>query len=209
MTRPESINLIRLFDFYLAVMLLLSFRRRYQVYWDAIRLAFALQGRWPRLLDRIRVHSDVLLTREVMRPTLMAVALVALQYLLSRGLFPEAQLTWAQLVETPWQIAVLFLAMLPMLTVDGYFLLRVGRINRQETEGYLDQAERWLSAWKAGLLRTVTFGYIDPRQIVDDEVRKALASLGELVRWSMWWVSLQICCRTLFGLTIWGIWILR
>ena len=38
MSRFDAVNLIRLFDFYLAAMFVLGLSRRYPVYWDAIRL---------------------------------------------------------------------------------------------------------------------------------------------------------------------------
>ena len=53
MSRFEAANLIRVFDFYLASMFLLSFARRYVVYWDAVRLLVSLRGRWPKVLDRL------------------------------------------------------------------------------------------------------------------------------------------------------------
>jgi hypothetical protein len=42
--------------------------------------------------------------------------------------------------------------------------------------------------------------------MVDDEVKKNLAELGTTVRSSLWWVSLQIALRVLFGLTLWTVW---
>lgn len=207
MSRLDTINLIRLFDFYLAVVFLFSFRRRYRVYWDALRLVLALHTRWPRLVDRLRVYRGILLTREVVRPTLLALLFMAGQFALSRGLFPQATITFHDLAQHWFCLLLVAVAALPMLGVDGYFLLRVGRFNRGETEAYLDQAEQWLGTWKAGFLRTVTFGWVDPHRIVDDEVRKALIELGEMVRWSMWWIAAQIACRTIFGLTLWLSWL--
>lgn len=208
MSRFDTINLIRLFDFYLAVAFLFSFRRRYRIYWDALRLGCALPSRWPKLVDRLRFHGGMLLTRDIIWPTLIVLAVMAVQFVVSRLLFPQAQLTGHDLSSHRWVQVILVLAALPMLAVDGFFLWRVGRFDRQETEGYLDQAEQWLSTWRVGLVRTVTLGYVNPRQMVDEELRKALLRLGEMARWSMWWVTAQITCRIAFGLVLWLCWLL-
>ncbi|MCZ2342798.1 MAG: hypothetical protein LC104_13565 [Bacteroidales bacterium] len=208
MSRLDTINLIRLFDFYLAVAFLFSFRRRYRIYWDALRLGCALPLRWPKLVDRLRFHGGILLTRDIVWPALIVLAFMAIQFVLSRVLFPQAQLTGNDLIVHPVVFVILFLTALPMLAVDGYFLWRVGRFDRLEAEGYLDQAEQWLSTWRVSLVRTVTLGYVNPRQMVDDELRKALLRMGEMARWSMWWVTAQIACRMVFGLVLWLCWLL-
>jgi len=92
-----------------------------------------------------------------------------------------------------------------MLAVDLYFIIRVGRFDHGETVKYLDQAETWLG-WKGPLVRVLTLGYIDPHRMVDTEVKKNLAQMGATVRSSLWWVSLQIALRVLFGLTLWTAW---
>jgi hypothetical protein len=95
-----------------------------------------------------------------------------------------------------------------MIAVDSYFLIAVGRFDRATTEQYLDQAERWLGTWRAGAVRAVTFGYVNPQSIVDAEVRKSLGIMGDMVSWTMRWVAIQVACRVAFGLTVWGSWFL-
>ena len=53
MPEPAPINLIRVFDFYLAVMFFLSLLRRWDVYLDAVYILFKVRGRWPKLLQRL------------------------------------------------------------------------------------------------------------------------------------------------------------
>src|SRR2546421_337157 len=54
-----DLNLIRLFDFYLAMMLVFSIYRRWPVYRDALLLVVGfLFGRWGRLLTRLHQHLD-------------------------------------------------------------------------------------------------------------------------------------------------------
>ena len=208
MARFDAVNLIRVFDFYLASMFVLSFARRYLVYWDAVRLLVLLRGRWPNLVDRIRQHHGLLITRDVIRPLLVALALTVTQMICSRVIWPQAQLTVGEILKSWWQLAIVLVAGLPMLVVDVYFLIRVGRFDRVGTMVYLDQAEHWLQTWKAPLIRAATLGYVNPHRMVDEEVKKGLAQLGETVSWVAWWVSVQVGCRVVFGLAIWLMWAL-
>ena len=48
----SSQNLIRIFDFYLALMFFISLIRRWSVYVNAFRLLIAVRGRWPKLIQR-------------------------------------------------------------------------------------------------------------------------------------------------------------
>lgn len=209
MTRFEVANLIRVFDFYLAVMAVFSLLRRYTVYRDTLLLLVALRGRWPRLVDRMRQHHTVLLNWPTARPFALAVTLWAAQMVASRLIWPQATIRVADLFDPWWQLVPLLVGVLPMVLVDGYFLLRVGSFDRAETEKYLDMAERWTGTWKAKLVRVATVGRVDPDRMVDDEVRKGLTQLGQTVNWSMWWVSAQAGARLLCGLTIWLLWAAR
>ena len=208
MSRFEAANLIRLFDFYLAAMFLLSFARRYGVYFNALRLLVVLRGRWPRLTERLANHHGVLFKGEVVRPLLLAIGLTTIQMIASRLVWPHAELTVRELCEG-WTVALFVAAFLPMFAVDVYFLVRVGQFDRGETEKYLDQAEHWLATWKAPAIRMATLGYVNPHRMVDAEVMKGLEQIGETVSWASWWVSAQVACRVAFGLVIWLLWALR
>ncbi|OWK43862.1 hypothetical protein [Fimbriiglobus ruber] len=206
MSHFEAANLIRVFDFYLTVMFLLSFARRYPVYWETARLLVALRGRWPRLVQRLKQHHGALVTAEVLRPLAVAFALTVVQMVCSRLIYPQAQLAVQEVEASWWRMLIVLVAMIPMIAVDAYFLIRVGQFNRLETEKYMDQAEHWLRSWHAPAIRAVTFGYINPRRIVDEEVKKSLDQLGQTVSWAAWWVSVQVACRVAFGLSIWLLW---
>lgn len=202
----DSANLIRVFDFYLAATLLISFVRRYPVYLDGVRVALALRGRWPKLVARLKDHHGVLVTSQVLVPTGVALALMTAQTVCSRLLWPDAAITVGEVAASGWMRLAVLAVLVPMVLVDGYFLVRVGQFDRRETEQYLDRAEHWLSSWKTPVIRTVTLGYVDPERIVDAEVRKGLSQLGETVAWVMRWVAIQAGCRVAFGLTIWVLW---
>ena len=206
MSRFEAANLIRVFDFYLASMFLLSFTRRYVVYWDALRLLVSLRGRWPKLLDRLKQHHGVLVTREVIRPLGVALGLTLIQMICSRVIWPQAALTVWEVEQSWWRLAAVLVAAAPMVAVDVYFLVRVGRFDRTETEKYLDLAEHWLASWKTPAIRLATLGYVNPDRMVEDELKKGLREIGETVSWASRWVAIQVACRVAFGLVIWLMW---
>jgi hypothetical protein len=202
----DQLNLIRVFEFYLALMLVLGLSRRYPVYWDMLRLMIAVRGRWPKLLQRMAQHHGLLVKTEVIRPLVIMLALMLTQFLVSRLLFPEATVTWGDVSSVWWRLALLCLGCLPMFGVDGYFLLFVGQFDRHGTEKSLDQAERWLTGWKASAVSLATLGYVNPKRMVDEELQKGLVQLRETVSWTARWVSIQIACRMACGFTIWILW---
>lgn len=209
MSRLDAANLIRVFDFYLACMALFSFLRRYGVYRDTLRLLIAVRGRWPRLTDRMRRHKGVLLNWPTLRPLVLALALMTAQWTASRLLWPGATLRVADLYDPWWQLVPFLLGLLPMVLIDGYFLVRVGTFDRAETEKYLDMAEGWTGTWKAKVVRVATLGRVNPDRMVDEELKKGLSVIGQTVNWSMWWVSAQAGARLFCGLVIWSLWAVR
>jgi hypothetical protein len=208
MANGSPVNLIRVFDFYLALMFVISLVRRWEVYWDAVRIVFAVRGRWPRLMARLADHGSLLLNWEFFRPAVLALGLTLIQMVCSRAIWPHATLTGPELKEAWVWFAVVVVALLPMLAVDLYFVISVGRFDHSETVKYLDQAETWLG-WRGPLVRIATLGMVDPTRMVDAEVRKGMTEFGATARSSLWWVSAQIGFRVLFGLTLWLAWAAR
>ncbi|QDU21401.1 hypothetical protein ETAA1_33680 [Urbifossiella limnaea] len=208
MPNGHPINLIRVFDFYLALMFVISLVRRWEVYWDAIRIIFVVRGRWPRLMSRLAEHGSMLLNWEFFRPAMLAFGLTLIQMICSRVIWPDADLSGGQLREELLWFAVVVAAVVPMLAVDLYFVVSVGRFDHSETVKYLDQAETWLG-WRGPLVKIATLGLVNPSQMVDAEVRKSMTEFGATARSSLWWVSAQIGCRVLFGLALWAAWAAR
>jgi hypothetical protein len=206
MSHVLDANLIRVFDFYLAAMFVFGFLRRWAVYRDGVLLAIALRARWPRLLARLAEHRAVLLDWAVVRPTALALALTVTQMIVSRGIFPQAKIQVGELFDPWWRAVLMAAAAGPMLAIDAYFLICIGRFDRAETEKYFDMAEGWAGSLRARVVRVVTFGRIDPDRMVDEQVRSGLAQVGATIGWSMMWVSYQIAARMLCGLTIWALW---
>jgi hypothetical protein len=201
----EPLNLIRIFDFYLALMFIISFLRRWNVYVDAVRLVVAVRGRWPRLIQRLGEHKSRLLNWAFFRPAILALLLTVVQLIASRLIWPHAVITGPELRREWWWIPVILVPLIPMLAVDLYFVIRVGKFDHDETVKYFDQAESWLG-WKGPVVRWLTLGIVNPRRIVDEEVKKSLAEAHATLSSSLWWVTVQIGFRLLFGLTLWTVW---
>ena len=203
---PDApLNLIRLFDFYVTILFLISFLRRWRVYWNAIRLLVRVRGRWPKLVHALAEHKSLLLNWAFFRPALLALVVMLVQILFSRLIFPQAVLTGPQLREEWWLIPIILVPLIPMLAVDLYFIIRVGRFDHDETVEYLDQAESWLG-WRGPLVRVLTLGIVNPRKMVDREVQKSLAEMHTTLASSLWWVIVQMGLRLAFAVTIWTLW---
>src|SRR5262249_36286772 len=150
----------------------------------------------------------VFLTWNTILPSALALAVWVAHTLASRLIWHHARLTGADLMARweAWPIVVPIGA--AMLAVDTYFLIRVGTIDRAEAEKYFAQAEHWLWAWQAPAVHFLTLGYINPRRMVNDEVRNALVAASDLVNRNLYWTCLQMGLRVAFGLGLWLTWAL-
>src|SRR5437773_8310538 len=202
------LNLIHLFDFYLALAFVLGTWTRVRQYRAVLGLVRRFPGRWPRLFDLVRQHGNIFLTWSTARPAVLALALMLIQTLASRLLWPDAGrppygLTVGRLAEHPWAVPVVTVLGAAMLAMDVYGIVVVGEVDRPEMEKYFDQAEYWLKSWAAPVVRVFTLGYINPRQMVAVEVRSALVSASQLLNSTLWWVSVQVALRIAYGLSLW------
>jgi hypothetical protein len=204
----QPLNLIRLFDFYLTLMFAISFLRRWNVYMNAVRILIAVRGRWPKLIQRLGEHKSIILNWSFFRPAILALILTIIQLIASRMVWPYAVLTGPELHEEWWWLPVVLVPMIPMLAVDIYFIVRVARFDHDQTVKYFDMAEGWLG-WKGPLVRLATFGIVNPKRMVDMELKKSLTEYQSTLTASLWWVIAQTTLRLAFGLTLWTVWAVR
>jgi hypothetical protein len=206
MNRLAAINLIHLFDFYLAAMFVLGTYRRVAQYRAFAGLALGMPGRWPHLFQLVRQFRTIFMTWNTVLPSLLALLIWLVQIVASRLIWHQANLSVADLFShwKAWPIVVPVGA--AMLAVDVYFLVVVGQIDRTAIEKNFDQAEHWLSSWHAPAVRMLSFGYVNPRRMVHEEVRKALVAASDLLNRSLYWTCVQMGLRVLFGLGLWLTW---
>jgi hypothetical protein len=203
-----DLNLIHLFDFYLATTFLLSTASRVRQYSAVLALVRSFRSRWPRLMELVKQHWSLFVTWETVAPALLALALIVIQTVASRLLWPEAGepangLTVGRLLQHPLAWPAVGLSGLAMLAVDVYFIVAVAQVDRPAIEKYFDQAEFWLKSWAAPVVRTVTFGFVNPRKLVAVEVRTALLDASKVLNTNLWWVVLQAALRIAYGLSLW------
>ena len=208
-----SLNLIHFLDFYFAFMFFAGTLRRLGQYQSVAKLIFGGTTRWPYLLKLVSEYRTIFWTWSMILPALLALALWIVQMLASRFVFPEAGtppdgLTMEQLL-AHWPALLLVVPLgVAMVGFDLYSLYLLGQFDRAMLEKYFDQAEFWLRSKTAHVVRVVTFGRINPRRMVAVEVEKALVEIGDMLNFTLWWVSLQIGLRFAFGLSLWLTWAL-
>jgi hypothetical protein len=207
------LNLIHFLDFYFSFLFFVGTYVRFRQYRNIGRLALAGPRRWPRLLKLIHEYRMLFLTWGTVMPAILALLLMLAQLVASRAIWPEAGeppdgLTVGRLLQL-WPALLLVVPLgLAMAAFDMYTLFRVGVIDREMIEKYFDQAEYWLGSSTAHVVRVVTFGYVNPRKMVAEEVRKALLAVSAMLNYTLWWMNLQVGLRFGFGLSLWLTWAL-
>jgi hypothetical protein len=202
----DLMNLLRLFEFYLMSMFVIGTVRRWELYHSLARLGLALVRRYQKLFGRVKDQSRSLLTWALIVPLGITLLLWLTQSILTRLVFPHAELLFSEVMARWWSAVIIGVPVLGMFAVDIYFLFRVGSIDAHETEKYFHQAESWLGTWKAKAVRVATMGYINPQKIVETEVGKALVTGASLIHKTLWWTALQTGLRVTVGLALWLVW---
>ncbi len=206
-----QLNLIHFLDFYLILMFLAGVVRRLDQYRNVGKLVISGPTRWPKLLLLVREQRMIFMTWGTVLPALLAAALSVIQLIASRLVWPEAGnppngLTIERVFDV-WPVLIVLLPLgIAMVAFDGYTLYRGSEVNRELLESHFDQAEYWLKSKTAHVVRVVTFGFVNPRKMVVEEVRKALIAVSDLLNFQLWWISTQIGLRFAFGLALWLTW---
>jgi hypothetical protein len=151
----------------------------------------------------MKQHHAIFLTWSVALPSVLALVLTVVQTIASRWVWHQANLTVSDLAGRPFAWPFVAGFGIAMVTIDIYWLVRVGEVDRALLEKYFDEAEFWLRSRVAPVVRVFTLGRINPRQMVAVEVQKALVEAGRLLNSSMWWVTAQVSLRVAFGLSLW------
>jgi hypothetical protein len=196
---------IRFFSFYLALVFVLGLVRRWQQYRAILGLIVRFRGRWPHLADLVLAHRSIFLTWGTLRPLIFVAGVMLLNTLASVFVWPETDKFRVADLLAIWPALVpIVLTGTALVAFDGIGLLRVTPIDTPAIEKNLDQAEYWLRGWKAPVVRILSLGFVNPRQMVTKEVRTALESTAQLINASLWWTTTQTVLRIAFGLTLWA-----
>lgn len=199
-----SLRLLRLFDFYLILAFFFSTYLRFKQYRTILGVVRDVPGRWPRLFQLVKQYRNVFLTWGTILPLVLTLLLWLAHTIIRRTVLTEGEdLTFGQLKAMWFAFLLVGMAALVMLSFDFYGAINVAEIDQKELEKYFDQAEYWLRSWTAPVVRVFTLGYVNPRRMVDVEVKNAVKSAGEVINESLWWLVIQTILRIVFGLTLW------
>jgi hypothetical protein len=196
---------IRLFNFYLAVVFLVTTVINIRDYRHLLGVAHSLPGRWPRLFELLKGHAHIFLTWRTAAPALASLGLLGAQMFVTQVVDPAAdeKLTGGLMLEVWPTLPLVLLSAVVMIAFDVYANWGILNINRAEVEKYFDQAEFWLKSWTAPVVHVLSLGYINPRQMVAAEVRTALLNASHVVNRTLWWTAWQAGFRILCGLSLW------
>jgi hypothetical protein len=204
----DTLNLLNVLEVYLILTFILSIIRRYAYYQALIGFIVALPQRYPKLLELAQQHRTLFLTWPTLVPVVVTFAVMAANSIALNFIWTDASVTPNGLWHFKLALILVVAFALPMLYLDFTAVFASTPFDRAALEKHLDTAEYWLRSWMAPTLKVLTFGYLNPRQMVHDEVRKALAQATLDFNRMMWRWALQVSMRLAFGLTIWLTWAL-
>jgi hypothetical protein len=206
MQRLLAINLLGFYDLYLIVTFVLGITRRYRQYQALVGLILACGQRWPKLVQLVSQHRTIFLTWPTLAPIGMTFVLMAINTLAYNFIWTEARVTLPDLGAHRAALVpfLVFGGVMVFLDLTGLFAR--WDFDRSQIEKDLDQAEYWLRSWVSPALRVLTLGYVDPKAMVDVEVRKALLAVNTDLNKMFWRWALLIAMRLAFGLTLWLTW---
>ena len=200
-----DIHLIRLFNFYLAFVFILTTLLNIRDYRHMLAVAHSLPGRWPRLLELLKHHSHIFINWRMGVPFLTSLGLLLVQLIVTRFIAPKAdeKLTVAYMLPIWPVLPFLALTSAAMIVVDVYANWPLPPFDRAAVEKQFDQAEFWLRSWTAPVVRMLSLGYINPRRWSRPEVHTSLLEASKLLHRTLWWTAWQAGCRITCGLSLW------
>ena len=133
MDRLYALNLIRLFDFYLALAFLVSTAVRVRQYHTILKVVRAVPGRWPRLFALVRRYRHLFLTWGTILPLALTLFLWLGHTLFLRlVLEPNEGLTVGQLLRLWAALPFVVASGAAMLCFDLYGAFSVAVIEQAE-----------------------------------------------------------------------------
>ncbi len=200
------VNLLDLLNVYLILTLFLGIFLRYRQYRATLTLLATAPMRWPKLFQLVTEHRTLFLTWPTLVPLGLTLLLTLVNSIALHLIWPHAVVTSSHLGSHWFALILIAAAGAAMLAVDYKMTFWAWEMDAAATAAALDQAEYWLNTPWAPAIRILTFGFVNPRQMVREEVRKALTAACGTVNRSLWQWSLQIAVRFAFGMTLWLTW---
>lgn len=202
-----TINLIAVFDWYLMITFIVGTVLRIRQYYVVLRFVFAFPNRYPKLYELAKQHRTIFLGWPTLLPIAVTFLLMLIHSLMLRMVWRSAEVTPAELWSNTIGTAFAIVCGAGMLYFDFRATFLIAKFDRSALEPHLDRAEYWLQTKWSTALRIVTIGWLNPRKMVHEELRKSLTDAALSVTEQMWWWAMQIGLRFLFGLSLWVTWL--
>ena len=128
-----------------------------------------------------------------------------MQLIVTRLIAPAADSTLTVEYLLPiWPVLPLIVSStVAMVMFDVYSSWPTTPFDRAAVEKHFDQAEYWLKSWSAPVVHVLSFGYVNPRQMVAKEVSSSLLEASTLLHRTLWWTAWQAGFRIACGLALW------
>lgn len=200
----DDLRLIPLFSVYLMLTFLIGLTVRWRQYHAITSLVLGLRSRWPNLTRLLLTHRQIFLTWRTLLPLGLTLGVFAVNWVAGHFVWPQAGAFTLGELRHVWPLLPPVLGFgACMVVMDVWGMVVVGQIDVKETEGYFDLAEKWLAGWRAPVVRWLSLGYVNPRQMVSDQVRDALTQGAKVLHVSLWWTVAQTAWRIGLGLSLW------
>lgn len=195
---------IRLLSLYLVFLFCVSTVLRIHQYQSIFSLVSRFGSRWPNLLKLVLEHRRVLMGWDTLRPLLLMLVLIAINSIACNLIWPSASNYRADAFFAKVPLASVAVVLgLAMISFDLYTVFNVGSFDESAVSKHFDLAESWLRGWKAPAVQVLSFGFINPRSIVSQEVRTALEGATGWLAGTFRWTAMQAGLRIAFGLSLW------
>jgi len=202
------VNLIEVLNYYLILGFVVSMAIRFRSYRAVLGMVFASRNRWPKLLEVANKHRTIFLGWPMLLVVGLTFTLMLGNSLAIHFVWVQAKVTFADLGGHWPALAAVILSGGIMLFLDTKATITAGQFDRIALEKDLDKAESWLKSWMSPALRVVSFGFLNPRQIVGAEVERALVEANWVMIGGMGRASLLVGMQLAFGLSLWLAWAL-
>lgn len=201
-----TVNLLSVLNYYLVLVFVVGTAMRLRNYQAILGFVFSFSHRWPKLLVLARQQKVVFLRWPTLLPIGLTLTLMLANALATNLVWSSATVTVSDLRHRWFAFLIVSLSGGLALLLDFRAVFHFGRFDRAALEQTLDKAEHWLRSWHAPLVRFLTLGLVNPRQLVNDQVLEALIQASLVVNGQMWRWSLQMGMRILLGFTLWATW---
>ncbi len=197
-----TLNLIDAFSYYLVLAFVTGTILRARNYRAMVGMVYNSADRWPKLRALASTHRAIFVRWPTVLPVVLTLLLTLANAYASHFVWSYARVTPYDLLAHPAGLVAVLVAGGFMGLLDFRAVFVFVRLDRAAVEALLDRAEHWLVSWKSPTVRVLSFGLINPRRIVGEQVRQGLVDVSLAMNGQLWDFSFQMLARFAFGLAL-------